>query len=128
EHGEVVIVLSSVGGEAGLVMEFEVRDTGIGIEPDVVPRLFSAFTQANGGMSRRYGGTGLGLAISRQLIELMGGDIRVQSAPGRGSSFTFSVPVQPAREEIAPAELDSSDLSALRVLVVEDHETNRTVL
>jgi CheY-like chemotaxis protein/HPt (histidine-containing phosphotransfer) domain-containing protein len=128
EHGEVVIVLRSIGGDAQLVLEFEVRDTGIGIEADVLPRLFSAFTQANGGMSRRYGGTGLGLAISRQLIELMGGDIRVESTPGIGSSFIFSVPTQPAREEIAPVELDSSDLSALRVLVVEDHETNRTVL
>jgi CheY-like chemotaxis protein len=109
-------------------MEFEVRDTGIGIEADVLPRLFSAFTQAHGGMSRRYGGTGLGLAISRQLIELMGGDIRVESAPGVGSSFIFSVPLQPAHEEVAAGELDSADLSALRVLVVEDHETNRTVL
>ena len=146
ERGEVVIALRSVSSLSGegepsagppqaeggrgptMTMEFEVRDTGIGIEADVLPRLFSAFTQANGGMSRRYGGTGLGLAISRQLIELMGGDIRVQSAPGVGSSFIFSVPLQAAHEEIPLAELDSADLGALRVLVVEDHETNRTVL
>jgi len=105
-----------------------VRDTGIGIEPDVLPRLFSAFTQANGGMSRRYGGTGLGLAISKQLIELMGGSIVVKSSPGIGSEFTFRVPLLPAEDDAAMTELDGIELSGMRVLVVEDHETNRTVL
>ena len=131
ERGEVVVELrhAQVCDDDGCItLEFSVRDTGIGIESEVLPRLFSSFTQAHGGMSRRYGGTGLGLAISKQLIELMGGDIRVQSAPGVGSSFIFSVPLQAAHEEIPLAELDSADLGALRVLVVEDHETNRTVL
>jgi signal transduction histidine kinase/CheY-like chemotaxis protein len=132
QQGEVTVVLKPAqrAADAGApqVFQFEVRDTGIGIEADVMPRLFRAFTQANGGMSRQYGGTGLGLAISRQLIELMGGDIRVQSCPGVGSQFIFSVPLQAALDDAPLVDLDGCDLSALRVLVVEDHETNRTVL
>jgi PAS domain S-box-containing protein len=131
EHGEVVVDLRRAeGGEAGAspALEFTVRDTGIGIPADVLPRLFSAFTQAHGGMSRRYGGTGLGLAISRQLVELMGGHLVVHSAPGVGSQFRFSVPLQAAPEGAAAVESREGDLSALRALVVEDNPTNRTVL
>jgi len=73
-------------------LEFDVRDTGIASRRRPAAPLH-AFTQANGGMSRRYGGTGLGLAISRQLVELMGGRIDVRSAPGIGSEFRFSVPI-----------------------------------
>ncbi|HEY0855885.1 MAG TPA: response regulator [Albitalea sp.] len=111
-----------------LRLRFNVRDTGIGIDTDMLPRLFSAFTQANGGMSRRYGGTGLGLAISRQLIELMGGQISVHSAPGIGSQFVVELPMLPALGVHQAQEFDGLDLSVMRVLVVEDHETNRTVL
>ncbi|HUG23027.1 response regulator [Piscinibacter sp.] len=131
ERGEVVVDLKAAETQdvpGRIVLEFSVRDTGIGIERDVLPRLFSAFTQANGGMSRRYGGTGLGLAISRQLIELMGGSIRVESAPGIGSQFIFRLPLLPAEGDSVLSEFDGDDFSALRVLVVEDHETNRTVL
>ncbi len=111
-----------------LWLRFNVRDTGIGIDADALPRLFKAFTQANGGMSRRYGGTGLGLAISRQLIELMGGSIGVESAPGIGSKFSFVIPVRKASREVAAVDSETEELGALRVLVVEDHETNRVVL
>jgi two-component system sensor histidine kinase/response regulator len=134
ERGEVVVELKLRApseaplSDSGFVLGFQVRDTGIGIDADTLPRLFTAFTQANGGMSRRYGGTGLGLAISKQLIELMGGSIRVESRPGIGSQFIFEVPVRPAAGENAMVELDAAELAALRVLVVEDHETNRTVL
>ena len=131
EHGEVVVDLRETGAHADpqqLMLQFTVRDTGIGIDEDVLPRLFSAFTQANGGMSRRYGGTGLGLAISRQLIELMGGSITVTSQPGVGSHFVFTLPLTMAGADSSWVELEANDLSALRVLVVEDHETNRTVL
>ncbi|HZF80739.1 MAG TPA: response regulator, partial [Rubrivivax sp.] len=115
----------------GLWLEFEVRDTGIGIEPDVLPRLFNAFTQASGDMSRRYGGTGLGLAISKQLVELMGGDIRVASAPGQGSRFCFNVlvqPAQPVEEDAVTAADEASLLAVCRVLVVADRKTNRLIL
>ena len=131
ERGEVVVELrhAQVCDDDGCItLEFSVRDTGIGIESEVLPRLFSSFTQAHGGMSRRYGGTGLGLAISKQLIELMGGRIEVQSQPGVGSKFSFQLALLDAASDSVAPELDSSDLSALRVLVVEDHETNRTVL
>ena len=141
-HGEVVIDLMATvtppgAPEGSLALQFSVRDTGIGIEADVLPRLFNAFTQANGGMSKRYGGTGLGLAISRQLIELMGGQIQVRSAPGVGSEFTFTVllgEVQPApRALVGPQSEFASlqgplDLPVLRVLVVDDHPTNRSLL
>jgi signal transduction histidine kinase/CheY-like chemotaxis protein/HPt (histidine-containing phosphotransfer) domain-containing protein len=109
-------------------VEFTVRDTGIGIAPNVLPRLFTAFTQAHGGMSRRYGGTGLGLAISRQLIELMGGSIEVESTPGVGSCFRFRVPLQQVAGSQARLTSDAAELAGLRVLVVEDHDTSRAAL
>ncbi|TCP08840.1 PAS domain-containing hybrid sensor histidine kinase/response regulator [Caldimonas thermodepolymerans] len=133
ERGEVVVDVQQVPGvpvpPGQVMLEFTVRDTGIGIAPEVLPRLFSAFTQAHGGMARRYGGTGLGLAISKQLVEMMGGEIGVTSMPGQGSRFTFRVPlgiVAGAGEGLV--EEDAQQMPALRVLVVEDNETNRTVL
>jgi two-component system sensor histidine kinase/response regulator len=132
EHGEVVVDLRSAAqaDPAGpsLVLQFTVRDSGIGIATDVLPRLFTAFTQANGAMSRRYGGTGLGLAISKQLVELMGGQIVVKSSPGVGSEFIFTLPVQASQALAAATQPDALALMPLRVLVVEDNETNRTVL
>jgi PAS domain S-box-containing protein len=131
EHGEVVVDVRRAcadGAHGELMFEFNVRDTGIGIPADVLPRLFHAFTQANGGMSRRYGGTGLGLAISRQLVELMGGAIDVRSAPGIGSEFRFTVRLLPAEDGQSAPDAETGDLSALRALIVEDNPTNRTVL
>jgi hypothetical protein len=137
ERGEVVIDLrrcepplgAAVEPESAgrLWVEFSVRDTGIGIPEDVQPRLFSAFTQGSSGMARRYGGTGLGLAISRQLVELMGGSITVQSRPGLGSIFSCRVPLSAALDEAGHAG-EARRMPALRVLVVEDNDTNRTVL
>jgi signal transduction histidine kinase/DNA-binding response OmpR family regulator len=133
EHGEVVVHVAphvAADGEgaktAGRV-RFEVRDTGIGIRPDALKRLFTVFMQADQSMSRRYGGTGLGLAISKQLVELMGGEIRAASRYGHGSTFTFDLPL-PAGEHIAAAIGGAPSFTGKRVMVVEDNPTNRQVL
>jgi two-component system, sensor histidine kinase and response regulator len=135
ERGEVVVGLKRLDAalpagdaQAPLWLEFSVRDTGIGIQPNVLPRLFSAFEQASGGMARRYGGTGLGLAISKQLVEAMGGRIEVESQPGIGSCFRFALPVAPASPAALELDADVLELPPMRVLVVEDHETNRIIL
>ncbi len=138
ERGEVVVNVRRVDSDlshatADLIgrtieLEFSVRDTGIGIPADVIPRLFSAFTQANAGLARRYGGTGLGLAITKQLVELMDGQIEVQSAPGVGSEFIFRVPVIVGKASTDFAQLDELDMPSLHILVVDDNTTNLTVV
>ncbi|MFZ5441214.1 MAG: sensor histidine kinase, partial [Myxococcota bacterium] len=85
--GEVQLLLSEHDGE----VRFEVRDTGPGIAPDVATRLFTPFEQADSSTTRRFGGTGLGLALSRQLVELMGGRLELQSTPGHGAVFAFAL-------------------------------------
>ncbi|MBC7700695.1 response regulator [Aquabacterium sp.] len=138
EHGEIVVdIRRAIDGNVDLPwpgstetmdLKFMVRDTGIGIPSEVLPRLFSAFVQANGGMARRYGGTGLGLAISKQLVELMGGQIEVHSAPGVGSEFLFCVPVCIGTTQADMAMLEEPDMPSFNVLVVDDNDTNRTVI
>ncbi|MCW7540500.1 response regulator [Aquabacterium sp. A7-Y] len=131
ERGEVVVDVRRGDGEllpGKQWVDFTVQDTGIGIAPEVLPQLFHAFTQLHGGMARRYGGTGLGLAISRQLAELMGGTISVHSVPGLGSQFRLRLPLGEVVASSDTGALDALEMPALRVLVVEDHETNRTVL
>ena len=115
-------------GEDRVLMRMEVEDTGIGIAPEVAARLFSAFTQADGSTTRKYGGTGLGLAISKRLAELMGGEIGVESVVGQGSKFWCTVHL--ARGAAAPAR-NGSDYSGpvgLSVLCVDDNDENLTVL
>ena len=109
-------------------VRIEVIDTGIGIDTDRKDRLFQSFAQADASTTRRYGGTGLGLAISKQLVELQGGEIGVDSTPGQGSTFWFSIRL--GRGELLRPELPASagDLEGLHVLVVDDHETNCTIL
>ena len=103
----------------------EVVDTGIGISTEVCKRLMQPFTQANASTTRKYGGTGLGLAISKQLVELMGGSLRVQSVEGQGSTFGFELPLPAAEEAAPPARVE--DLQGLRVLLVDDLAVNRQV-
>jgi two-component system, sensor histidine kinase and response regulator len=129
EQGEVfVTVTNSRETEDGIVLHFAVRDTGCGIAPESQRFLFQPFVQADGSMARKYGGTGLGLAISAQIVELMGGEIGVESAPGQGSTFSFTVRLQKQSGAApAPASLHK-DLSGLRVLIVDDNATNRQIL
>src|SRR5262249_22943722 len=114
-------------GEVGL--RFTVRDTGIGIPPDQQARIFRAFEQEDTSTTRKYGGTGLGLTIASRLVALMGGTITVDSAPGRGSTFTFTARFgqQPHPPEPVPARSPVS-LHNLPVLVVDDNATNRHIL
>ncbi len=128
-RGEVLVRAGlETSTEAGLVVRFEVTDTGIGIAEEDRERLFEAFSQGDSSTTRRYGGTGLGLAISEHLVTAMGGQIGVDSRPGLGSTFWFTVPLELAQEGTASAPRGSDDLAGLRVLVVDDNQTNRTIL
>ena len=118
-------------------LRIAVRDTGIGISPDRVARLFEDFVQADTAIHREYGGTGLGLAICKRLVDQMGGEIAVQSEPGRGSTFWFEITLPVADRAIAPRAAASNDDIAeliarlgrpLRVLVAEDNLTNQAVI
>ncbi len=129
DHGEVVL---SVGvretGRGMYRLDFSVRDTGIGIAPEARERIFDAFSQADSSTTRRYGGTGLGLAISRQLVGLMGGELRVDSAPGNGSNFHFSLTLPGRRDSARQRGWKLDALRGLRVLIVDDNATNREIL
>ena len=136
EQGSVTVRVSTEPpGPAPERLRFEVADTGIGIARADLARLFTPFEQADGPLSRRYGGAGLGLSISRQLVELMGGTIGVDSTPGVGSTFWFTVPVgEPAADGAAPAADDAAEdalrrrFAGTRVLLVEDDAVNREAL
>ncbi|MDF3020978.1 MAG: putative Sensor histidine kinase, partial [Steroidobacteraceae bacterium] len=104
ETGAVLLSVSSApSGESLAALEFSVTDTGIGVEPQEQQRIFEAFEQADGSVTRKFGGTGLGLAISRQLVDLMSGTMGLQSAPGHGSRFWFRIPAGVPRVELPPA-------------------------
>jgi signal transduction histidine kinase/CheY-like chemotaxis protein len=135
ERGEIVIradVASSnvpdqtEGREAEI--RFEIADTGIGIEPEACRRLFESFYQVDSSDTRSRGGTGLGLAISRQLVELMGGGMAVESEPGAGSTFWFTIRVEVPAEDGSNAPGPVPDLSGLRALIIDDNHAVRTML
>ncbi|WP_082910872.1 ATP-binding protein [Magnetospirillum moscoviense] len=129
ERGGVAISVFAVGRQdGGPVLRFDVRDTGIGIEPQAIGRLFQSFSQADSSVSRRFGGTGLGLAISKRLVEALGGEIGVESEPGRGSRFWFTLPFLPViddQDEVAATQ--PARCRPLSVLLAEDNPVNRTV-
>jgi signal transduction histidine kinase/DNA-binding response OmpR family regulator len=124
---------TTAGGHVKLL--FSVADSGIGIVPEAIERMFQEFTQMDGSISRRFGGSGLGLAISRRLVELMGGSIAVESQPGAGSTFRFdltlqlaaTVPATAAPADTAPATAVPLAEPGLHILLAEDNPTNRLV-
>ena len=129
--GEVVVSIEQVALENGVAtLRFAVRDTGIGLDAKQVEGLFRRFSQAEPHISRQYGGTGLGLAISKQLVEMMGGQIWVESQPGQGSTFYFTIQAAVAEPEADgqafPRAL--SYLSGRRVLIVDDNASAREIL
>ncbi|NVZ08941.1 PAS domain-containing protein [Allochromatium humboldtianum] len=135
EHGGIRVRIRTLESDARQVrLRFEVSDSGIGIEPATVTRLFQAFTQADGHISRRFGGTGLGLSISKRLVELMGGRIGVESQVGQGSTFWFELPfARAATDPVVPvfhAQRTESGprLTGRRFLVVDDSAMNREVV
>jgi len=131
QQGAVVIRVAGVE-ETGksVTMRFEVSDTGVGISPQAQSRIFEEFAQADGSTTRKHGGSGLGLAISKQLVEMMGGDIHVESALGAGSTFWFttSFEKQDTQSDKGPRSAPMGMLTGVRTLIVESNPANRGIL
>lgn len=139
DGGSVSVHVQPIEGASEGFLAFSVRDTGIGIEPEHIEHLFEPFSQVDASMSRRFGGTGLGLAIAAELVDLMGGEISVDSTPGKGSTFRFTARfgIGDSRAKLYGQQRESPDLGekdvksvleGKRVLVVEDDTINATVV
>ncbi|MBV8466728.1 MAG: response regulator [Burkholderiales bacterium] len=129
EHGEVRLTAHVESNmDSSIVLAFTVRDTGIGMTPEQCGRLFEAFTQADGTTTRKFGGTGLGLSISRRLVEMMGGEISVDSVVNVGSTFRFTVHLQSSASEQSANRVLPTALNGMRVLVVDDNAAAREIL
>ena len=128
ESGYVLLtVQNAVSGRSGDV-EFAVSDTGIGIAPEQLEKIFGEFTQADNSITRKYGGSGLGLAISRRLVDRMGGDLTVSSIVGEGSTFSFTVPFEIPPHVLQKATGEWRDMSGRRVMVVDDNSVKSSIL
>ena len=132
EAGEVVLRVtlgdSLVLADDEVCLQVSVRDTGIGVPLDKQKAIFDSFSQADGSMSRKYGGTGLGLTICEQLIHLMGGEIWVESSPGQGATFTFTVRLGLPKGLFPKETVETEDLGSLTVLIADDHAATRQVI
>ena len=125
DRGEIVISVRLVSQtEDNATLKFSVKDTGLGLTQKQKENLFEAFTQADSSMTRKYGGTGLGLSISNQLIEMMGGSIRVESEPGAGSTFSFTVNFDRIKANVEINFIPPPDLKGKRILVIDDSATS----
>ena len=128
ERGEVTVQVSILEAtKADVLLRFDVVDTGIGISPEHLDKLFHSFSQADGSTTRKYGGTGLGLAISKRLTALMGGEIGVETNVGHGSRFWFTARLEQQAHD-TPTLMDMADLRNVRLCVLDHHRGNRTLL
>ena len=129
ESGEIVVSTAAVSRDQDRVtLKFSVSDTGIGLTQEQIDKLFQAFSQADTSTTRKYGGTGLGLTISKRLVDLMGGEIWVESQPGKGSTFIFTASFGLGKEKAKKALVPSRSLRDMKVLVVDDNATSRQIL
>jgi CheY-like chemotaxis protein len=134
DGGEIKLSLNCIGKNNGRCeFEAKVQDTGIGITPEQLGRLFNAFVQAESGTAKRFGGTGLGLVISRNIAELMGGGINVESSPGHGSCFTVNFfleqgTLEMLQETRAEQTVGDNDYTGFSILLAEDVEINREIV
>ena len=129
EHGEIVVTTRvSERSDDKVTLQFSVRDTGIGMTEQQQAKLFQAFSQADTSTTRKYGGTGLGLTISKRLVNMMGGEIWIESASGHGTTFHFTADFGLGKETVKRRFEPSPDLRGLKVLVVDDNATSREIL
>jgi len=129
EQGEIVLRTKVLeNSDEQVRLQFSMRDTGIGMNKDQRDKLFQAFSQADTSTTRKYGGTGLGLTISKRLVEMMGGEIWVDSEPGQGTTFSFAANFGLGKQAIKKRLEPSPDLRGLKVLVVDDNATSRKIL
>jgi len=129
KQGEIEVGLETIAAvDDSTVYRFSVRDTGLGIAEEQLALIFDSFAQADVSTTREYGGTGLGLSISKQLVELMGGEIGVESVIGQGSTFWFEIPLVAVAEGDSLSATGFADFTNTRALVVDDNETNRRTL
>jgi signal transduction histidine kinase/DNA-binding response OmpR family regulator/HPt (histidine-containing phosphotransfer) domain-containing protein len=129
DTGEIVVATELVKKEkAQVTLKFSVHDTGIGMTAEQAAKLFQPFSQADSSTTRKYGGTGLGLTISKRLAEMMGGEIWVESQPGRGSTFSFTANLRLGKERAKKRFRPASELRGMKVLVVDDNATSRGIL
>ncbi len=128
QDGEIVIGIDLVEqGNESVTLRFSVKDTGIGLSREQISRLFQSFSQADSSTTRKYGGTGLGLTISKRLVELMGGNIHVESEVGKGSAFIFTAVFNVQSNPIIAEPVDVQELKGTNILVVDDSETSRVI-